>query len=147
MADMNLCAFTGNLGRDPELRATNAGLAITNISIAVSGRKKVGDQWEDKTTWVPVVLIGRHAEVAGQYLKKGSKVRITGQFSVRKWQDKDGADRYTTEIVASELQMLGGGDSPKPASTGASGYAAASGGRRPAPEPEPAPDFDDDIPF
>lgn len=146
---VNKAIILGNMGADPELRATANGTSVCSLRIATS------EQWKDKQTgerkeqteWHAVICFGKLADIAGQYLQKGRQVYIEGRIQTRKWQDKDGADRYTTEIVASELQMLGGGDSPKPASTGASDYAAASGGRRPAPAPAPAPDFGDDIPF
>lgn len=137
----------GNLCADPEVRYTQSGAAVTNFTLACddSYKDKSTGEKVSKTEFVRIVCFGKLAEIAGQYLHKGRQTYAEGKLQTRKWQDKDGADRYTTEIVASELQMLGGGDSPKPASTGASDYAAASGGRRP--EPEPATEFDDDIPF
>ena len=113
--DLNLCQFIGRLGKDPETSATPSGTTVTKVSIAV------GEQWKDKagqkkesTTWVSVVAFGKLAEIMGQYLKKGSKVYLSGKMSVRKWQDKSGQDRYTTEIIAGDMQMLEGrGDSPE----------------------------------
>lgn len=111
--DLNRCEFIGRLGKDVELRYTPTGSAVANISIAV------GESWKDqagtkqeKTTWVPVVIFGKLAEIAGQYLTKGSKVFIAGKFSVRKWQDQQGNDRYSTEVVVDtyngQMQMLDG---------------------------------------
>jgi len=124
--DLNLCQFIGRLGKDPETSATPSGTTVTKVSIAV------GEQWKDKagqkkesTTWVSVVAFGKLAEIMGQYLKKGSKVYLSGKMSTRKWQDKSGQDRYTTEIIAGDMQMLEGrSDSqakaePKPAETSA----------------------------
>jgi len=129
-SDLNQCNFTGRLGKDPVTRYAPDGGAITNISIACNWKTKEKEGVE----WVPIVFFGKVAEIAGEYLKSGSQVRVTGNFRTRKWQDKEGKDRYTTEIVANELQMLGsrptGQSDDKP-------EAAA-----PA-----APDFDDDIPF
>ena len=153
MASVNKVILIGNLGRDPETRYTADGAAITNIAIATS------DRWKDKATgemkeateWHRVVFFGRQAEIAGEYLKKGRPVYVEGRLRTRKWQDKEGRDRYTTEINANEMQMLGGragggggGESrgegrTAPASTG-------SVGRAPAQGPEESP-FDDDIPF
>jgi len=110
MASVNKVILIGNLGRDPETRYTADGAAVTNITIATS------DRWKDKATgekkesteWHRVVLWRRLGEVAGQYLKKGAQVYIEGSLKTRKWQDKDGQDRYTTEIVGTSMQMLGG---------------------------------------
>ncbi len=107
---INKVILVGNLGKDPEVRYSANGNAITNATVATS------DSWRDKNTgenqerteWHRVVFFGRLAEVAGEYLKKGSQVYIEGRLQTRKWQDQSGQDRYTTEIVASEMQMLGG---------------------------------------
>ena len=109
MASVNKVILIGNLGRDPETRYTADGAAITNIAIATS------DRWKDKATgemkeateWHRVVFFGRQAEIAGEYLKKGRPVYVEGRLRTRKWQDKDGNDKYTTEIVAENMQMLG----------------------------------------
>ena len=132
--DLNLCQFIGNLGQDPEMRQTPDGTAVCNISIACNWKSK------DKqgTEWVRVVAFGKLAEIMGQYLRKGSKVYVSGQMKTRKWQGQDGQDRYTTEIAARDLQMLdgrGGQDS-------GSGQPAPTGGA-----PAAADDFDNDIPF
>lgn len=113
---VNKVILVGNLGNDPEVRYTQAGAAIANCSIATS------ESWKDKQTgennerteWHRVVFFNRLGEIAGEYLRKGSKVYVEGQLRTRKWQDKDGQDRYTTEVVAKEMQMLDGrGDSPQ----------------------------------
>jgi len=136
--DLNRCEFIGRLGADPEVRYTPNGSAVTNIRIAV------GEQWKDKQTgekqerteWARIVFFGRLAEVAGEYLKKGSQVYVAGRMKTRKWQDSNGVDRYTTEIVASEMQMLDSrGSSDKPAAESSSAPASGNDG------------FDDDIPF
>lgn len=153
MAGVNKVILVGNLGQDIELKYTSDGKAVTNLSIATSESwkdKNTGEKVE-KTEWHRVSLFGKLAEIAGQYLHKGSKVYVEGSLRTRKWQDKDGNDRYTTEIVVSgfnsTLQMLDRKDAdtpdqPKPKQQ--------SG----APEPEADPvtpvdnaDFDDDIPF
>ncbi|MBV1960437.1 MAG: single-stranded DNA-binding protein [Immundisolibacteraceae bacterium] len=161
---INKVILVGNLGKDPEIRYSASGAAIANITIATS------DSWKDKQTgekqerteWHRVVFFNRLAEVVGEYLKKGSQVYVEGRLQTRKWQDKEGQDRYTTEIVASEMQMLGSrggmGDS---GGYDQSNYGQSSGGGRPAPAAAPAPaapaapqgnsggfdNFDDDIPF
>ena len=111
MASVNKAIIVGNLGRDPETRYLPDGGAVTNISIATT------DSWKDKSTgekkeqteWHKVAFFGKLAEIAGEYLKKGSQVYIEGRIRTRKWQDKDGQDRYTTEIIADSMQMGGGG--------------------------------------
>jgi single-strand DNA-binding protein len=146
---VNKVILIGNLGQDPETRTTPGGTTVTNIRIATS------ESWKDKTTgemkeqteWHGIVLWNRLGEIAAEYLKKGSQVYIEGRLQTRKWQDKQGNDRYTTEIVASEMQMLGGRgggttqetrDTREGAGKGFAPAAAAGGA---------APDFDDDIPF
>ena len=142
MRGINKAIILGNVGQDPEVRHSSNGNAICNISVATS------ESWKDKTTgeqqerteWHRVVMYRKLAEIAGQYLRKGSQVYIEGRIQTRKWQGQDGQDRYTTEIVANEMQMLGGkrdGDSAP---------------SRPAAAPQPAPQapagaYDDDIPF
>jgi single-strand DNA-binding protein len=109
MASVNKVILVGNLGRDPEMRYTAGGDAIANFSIACtdSYKDKNGAK-QDRTEWVRIVIFGRTAEVAGQYLKKGSSVYIEGRLQTRKWQNKEGVDQYTTEVVADRMQMLGG---------------------------------------
>ena len=143
---VNKVILVGNLGQDPEVRYSPNGGAIANISVATSESwkdKNTGEQVE-KTEWHRVVFFRRLAEIAGEYLKKGSKVYIEGKLQTRKWQDKNGQDRYTTEIVANEMQMLdsrGGSTNFSQAEP-----AASNSGGAPADAPPPA-DFDDDIPF
>ncbi|MCH9025541.1 MAG: single-stranded DNA-binding protein [Proteobacteria bacterium] len=137
---INKVILIGNLGSDPETRAMPSGAYVTNISVATSESwkdKQTGDQ-KERTEWHKVVFFGRLAEIASEYLRKGSQVYIEGGLRTRKWQDKDGRDRYTTEIVAREMEMLGGRQG-----AGAPAMAASAGGA-----PAPANDqFDDDIPF
>jgi len=106
---INKVIVLGNLGQDPEVRYTQSGAAVTNISIATSEQWKDKNSGEDviKTEWHRIVFFGRLAEIAGEYLKKGSQVYIEGKLQTRKWQDQQNQDRYTTEIVANEMQMLG----------------------------------------
>ncbi|MCH7893875.1 MAG: single-stranded DNA-binding protein [Proteobacteria bacterium] len=144
---INKVILIGNLGSDPETRAMPSGAYVTNISIATSESwkdKQTGDQ-KERTEWHKVVFFGRLAEIASEYLRKGSQVYIEGGLRTRKWQDKDGRDRYTTEIVAREMEMLGGrqGAGAPAMGAGAPAMAASAGGA-----PAPANDqFDDDIPF
>lgn len=135
---INKVILIGNLGGDPELRHTPTGSAVTNLTIATA------DSWKDKegvkqdrTEWHRVVLFSRLAEIASEYLKKGAKIYIEGRLQTRKWQDKEGLDRYTTEIIGNELQML---DSKS------SGDEQSQVGNS-NPVAKPADDFDDDIPF
>lgn len=106
---INKVIVLGNLGQDPEVRYTTSGAAVTNISIATSEQWKDKNTGEDviKTEWHRIVFFGRLAEIAGEYLKKGSQVYIEGKLQTRKWQDQNNQDRYSTEIVANEMQMLG----------------------------------------
>ena len=162
---INKVILVGNLGNDPEVRYANNGAAIANISVATSESwkdKNTGEQVE-KTEWHRVVLFNRLGEIAGEYLRKGSKVYIEGKLQTRKWQDQSGQDKYTTEIVGNEMQMLdsrgdnsgqGGGYQPRqqPAQQGGGGQHQGGGQQQNAPQqnaPQPAPanDFDDDIPF
>src|SRR4249920_2243696 len=172
MASVNKVILLGNLGRDPETRYTTGGDAVTNLNIATS------EQWKDKsgekqerTEWHRVVLFGRQAEIAGEYLKKGRSVYIEGRLQTRKYTDKDGVEKYSTEIVADRMQLLGGRDGPgggggdvdfAGAGAGTSGGGERSGGggggaRRDssgggakgggAGTKKNPDDFDDDIPF
>jgi single-strand DNA-binding protein len=108
MSDLNLCQFIGRLGRDPEVRYLPNGDAVCNLSIGVSQhwKDKSGDK-KEQTEWVRASAFGKLAEICGQYLVKGKQVYIAGQMQTRKWTDKDGADKYTTEIRISQMQMLG----------------------------------------
>ncbi len=154
MASVNKVILVGNLGADPETRALPSGDAITNIRVATTDRwkDKASGEMKEATEWHRVVFFGRLAEIASQYLRKGSQVYIEGSLRTRKWQDKDGQDRYTTEIRADTMQMLGsrGGavesaprdfEAAEAVSTRAATGAAA---RKPVPAIS---DMDDDIPF
>lgn len=109
--DLNRCEFIGRLGKDPEVRFTASGEAICNFSIAVGWKTKD----KDGTEWVRVTSFGKLAGICGDYLKKGSQVFIAGRMTTRKWQNKDGVDQYTTEVVADQMQMLGGKSDAPPA--------------------------------
>ncbi len=153
---INKVILIGNLGADPETRYMPSGGAVTNIRLATSEAwkdKQSGEQ-KERTEWHNVVFFNRLAEIAGEYLRKGSKVYVEGSLRTRKWQGQDGQDRYTTEIVASEMQMLDsrgmGGEQSAPRASGG-GYPQRSQGGNAVAEPEMAPsgfdNFDDDIPF
>jgi single-strand DNA-binding protein len=145
MASLNHCTFIGNLGRDPELKYLPSGDAVCSISIATSEKwkdKQTGEQ-KEKTEWIPVEFFGRLAEIVGQYCKKGSSIYVSGRFTTRKYQDKDGVDRYATSIKGDSLQLLSGRQD-----------GAGQGGGAPAPQQRQAPaqrqqsNYDDqDIPF
>jgi single-strand DNA-binding protein len=147
---INKVILVGNLGKDPETRYMPSGKAVTNFSIATSESwkdKQTGEQ-KEQTEWHNIVMYDRLAEIAAEYLRKGSQVYVEGRLRTRKWQDKEGRDRYTTEIIANEMQMLG-----------ARGGAGGGMGTESRAEPRPAPstergsaapsrdEFDDDIPF
>ena len=151
---VNKVIIVGNLGRDPETRAMPSGSSVCNLNIATSESwkdRQSGEQ-QERTEWHRVVMFNRLAEIAAEYLHKGSQVYIEGSLRTRKWQDKQGVERYTTEIVANEMQMLGGRGGGAGASAGAP---QAEGGReRSEMEPVAAAgggterdEFDDDIPF
>jgi single-strand DNA-binding protein len=141
---VNKVIIVGNLGNDPETRYMPSGSAVTNLSVATNESwkdKQTGEQ-KDRTEWHKVAMFGRLAEIAAEYLRKGSQVYIEGKLRTRKWQDKEGQDRYTTEIVADEMQMLGG------RSGGSAGAPAMNDtGERSPPPRVSGDDFDDDIPF
>lgn len=160
MASVNKVIIIGNLGRDPEIRYMPSGDAVASLAIATT------DTWKDKTTgekkeqteWHRVSFFGRTAEVCGQYLKKGSAVYVEGSLRTRKYTDKDGVEKYATEIRGDSMQMLGGrsGGGGEASMDGGGGYSAPPQQQRPAqqsaprPQPKPAPNFsdmDDDIPF
>ena len=160
MASVNKVIIVGNLGADPETRYTPSGDAVTNIRVATTDKwkDKASGETKEQTEWHRVSFWGRLAEVAGEYLKKGSQVYIEGSLRTRKWQDKDGQDRYSTEIRGEVMQMLGrreGGGAPREDFGGDRGAGAErpaakpAGGGKPA-EKKPAGKFDDmedDIPF
>ncbi len=107
MASLNKVLLIGNLGRDPEIRYTGSGTAVASFSLATSERfKNKGGEWEERTEWHNVTFWGRLAEIAGEYLAKGKTVFIEGKLQTRKWQDRDGKDRYTTEIIGEKMLML-----------------------------------------
>jgi single-strand DNA-binding protein len=152
---VNKVILVGNLGADPETRAMPSGSSVANLRIATteSWRDKQSGEQQERTEWHRVALFGRLAEVAAEYLRKGSQVYIEGSLRTRKWQDKQGNERYTTEIVASDMQMLGGRGG---AGAGAGGSGSGSTPREPAADFAPSAggaaggereDFDDDIPF
>ena len=147
---INKVILVGNLGADPEHRMSQAGAAITNISVATSEtwKDKNTGQPQERTEWHRVVFFNRLAEIAAEYLRKGSKVYVEGSLRTRKWQDQSGQDRYSTEVVANEMQMLDG--------RGGDNYGGQSGGNDYAQSAPPAPQaagggsfdpMDDDIPF
>lgn len=160
MKGVNKVILVGNLGRDPEVRYTTGGTAVTNLRIATS------EQWKDKqsgerkesTEWHQVVLFGRLGEIAGEYLKKGRTVYIEGRLQTRKW-EKDGIDRYSTEIVANEMQILGSRGGANDTAPMPYGDDEQSGANRPprapiqtdkqaaSPSMDVPDDFDDDLPF
>jgi single-strand DNA-binding protein len=150
---VNKVIIVGNLGKDPETRYMPSGSAVTNLRIATteSWKDKQSGEAQERTEWHAVAMFGRLAEIAAEYLRKGSQVYIEGKLRTRKWQDKEGKDRYTTEIVADEMQMLGGKGGGAGASAGAGGgmsAGAGGGGSRAAVNDSGPPgDFDDDIPF
>ena len=149
MASVNKVILVGNLGRDPETRYTTSGDAVTNIRVATT------DTWKDKngekqerTEWHTVVFFGRQAEIAGEYLKKGRQVYVEGRLQTRKWQDKEGQDRYTTEIVADRMQMLGSRQGAGDAGAREAKEPAAAGEGKDAKKPAGKfDDMEDDIPF
>ena len=104
---VNKAILLGRLGKDPELRMSASQTAICNFSLATSDRQKQGDQWVDKTEWHNIIVFGKTAENAAKYLSKGKQVFIEGKIQTRKWQDKEGKDRYSTEIIANSIQFVG----------------------------------------
>ena len=161
---VNKVILIGNLGQDPEVKYMPSGSAVANLRIATTEgvKNRESGEYEDRTEWHSVAMFARLAEVAGEYLKKGSQVYIEGKLRTRKWQDRDGNDRYTTEIIADNMQMLGGkgggmasqGDEGGGSGRGfgrsesGGGRQAAAGGAAPRPAKPAESDFpDDDIPF
>jgi len=159
MASVNKVIIIGNLGRDPETRYMPEGGAITNISVATTEKwKDKNGEMQEKTEWHRVAFFGKLAEIAGEYLKKGSQVYVEGRLQTRKWQDKDGQDKYMTEIVANQMQMLGsrqgmgggdrgGAERSEAAEGGGSRAGAPAGGKPAAKSGGKFDDFEDDIPF
>ena len=158
---INKVIIVGNLGQDPETRYMPSGAAVTNFTVATNESwkdKQTGEQ-KDRTEWHRVAMFNRLAEIAAEYLRKGSQVYIEGKLRTRKWQGQDGQDRYTTEIIADEMQMLGGrgggggsfgggsgGQGGGGQGGGGQGGGGQGGGGNAPPQPGPD-DFDDDIPF
>lgn len=163
MASVNKVIIVGNLGRDPEVRYTPSGSAVCNVSVASTRNwknKETGERQEE-TEWHRVVFYDRLAEIAGEYLKKGRSVYVEGRLKTRKWQDKDGKDQYTTEIIAQEMQMLGGREGGSASEERGEDYGGGAP-QRSAPAARPAAskpaaskpasatgfdNMDDDIPF
>ena len=155
---INKVILIGNLGKDPEVKYMPNGEAVANITLATSEswKDKTSGEQVDRTEWHRVVFFRRLAEITGEYLKKGSKVYIEGKLQTRKWQGQDGQDRYTTEIVASEMQMLdskaGGTSNFQPSSAPANAQQQQGSQQQGSPAPQMTTataggDFDDDIPF
>ncbi|WP_298012380.1 single-stranded DNA-binding protein [uncultured Castellaniella sp.] len=160
MASVNKVILVGNLGRDPEVRYSPDGAAICNVSIATTSqwKDKASGERREETEWHRVVFYNRLAEIAGEYLRKGRSVYVEGRLKTRKWQDKEtGADRYSTEIVADQMQMLGGREGGESSGGDAGGFSQAPAPRRAPQQQRPAApaaapasnlgDMDDDIPF
>ena len=161
MASVNKVILVGNLGRDPEVRYSAEGSAICNISIATTSNWKDKNSGErrEETEWHRIVFYNRLAEIVGEYLKKGRSIYVEGRLRTRKWQNKEGQDQYTTEVIADQMQMLGGRDSMGNGGGGDSGGYESSAPSKPAARPQaqrpqaPAAspanlgDLDDDIPF
>jgi single-strand DNA-binding protein len=163
MASVNKVILIGNLGRDPEVRYAPSGSAICNVTIATSRQWKNKDSGErqEETEWHRVVFYDRLAEIAGEYLKKGKSVYVEGRLKTRKWTDKDGVEKYTTEVIAQEMTMLGGREGGSAGADGSSGDEGGYSPRPPRSAPAPRPpaskpaaksstgfdDMDDDIPF
>lgn len=147
---INKVILVGNLGQDPETRYMPSGGAVTNLRIATSESwkdKQTGEQ-QDRTEWHSIAMFGRLAEISAEYLRKGSQVYVEGKLRTRKWQDKEGRDRYTTEVIADEMQMLGSrGGAGAPMSGGSGGGSQSRPQSQPASQPAAVNDFDDDIPF
>jgi len=155
MASVNKVILIGNLGKDPDVRYMPSGEAVTNITVATTEtwKDKTSGEKKEATEWHRVVFFRKLAEIAGQYLKKGSQVYIEGSLKTRKWQDKEGQERYTTEIVADEMRMLGSrqgsgqpDDMPRERPSAAASGGSASSARAPA-AGSSFNDFEDDIPF
>lgn len=163
MASVNKVIIVGNLGRDPEIRYMPSGDAIANIAVATSYKSKdrnTGEQ-KEQTEWHRISFFGRLAEIVGQYLKKGSSVYVEGRLQTRKYTDKDGVEKYATDIIAEQMQMLGGRQGMGGEGMDDGGYESQASSRpappprpqpaaAPRPAPKPAPNFsdmDDDIPF
>lgn len=155
---INKAIIVGNLGADPEVRYTPGGNAVANISVATSEswRDKQTGELQEKTEWHRIVLFNRLGEIAGEYLKKGAKVYIEGRLQTKKWQGQDGQDRYTTEIIANEMQMLDGlggagggerGQASRPAAAPAQERSSRPAPAAPAPHYGQGSFYNDEVPF
>jgi single-strand DNA-binding protein len=150
---INKVILVGHLGKDPEVRYSPGGQAVANITLATSEswKDKTSGEKQERTEWHRVVFFARLAEIAGEYLKKGQQIYVEGRLQTRKWQDKEGKDRYTTEIVANDMQMLGSregrGSAPDFDAGDGGASAAPSAAKQPATSAASSGDFDDDIPF
>jgi single-strand DNA-binding protein len=151
---VNKVILVGNLGADPETRSMPSGMTVTNIRIATSEswKDKASGAQQERTEWHSIALFGRLGEIAAEYLRKGSQVFVEGKLRTRKWQDKQGNDRFTTEIIADNMQMLGGRGGGAGATGGAERSAPAGAAPREDYDQSPTPaggkeEFDDDIPF
>src|SRR5271169_2187734 len=151
---VNKVILVGNLGADPETRSMPSGMTVTNIRIATSEswKDKASGAQQERTEWHSIALFGRLGEIAAEYLRKGSQVFVEGKLRTRKWQDKQGNDRYTTEIIADNMQMLGARGGAVPAAGADRGAGSGAPPRddfdqTPAPASVGKEDFDDDIPF
>jgi len=151
MASVNKVILIGNLGKDPETRYLPSGDAVANFSIATTEKfKDKSGAMQEHTEWHRISFFGRQAEIAGEYLKKGSPVYVEGRIRTRKWQDKEGQDRYSTEIVGDRMQLLGGrGGAESMGREPAAGGSGASSGEKRAPAKKGGgfDEMDDDIPF
>ncbi|KAA3614910.1 MAG: single-stranded DNA-binding protein [Calditrichaeota bacterium] len=142
---VNKVILLGRLGKDPEMRYAPSGTAIASFSMATNHSQKQDGEWVDKTEWHNLIAFGKTAEIAGEYLKKGKQLYIEGRLQTSSWEDQQGQKKYKTEIVVSDLQMIGakGDESYSPPSGGS----APQESKKPAPPPEPAAEEEDDLPF
>lgn len=157
MAGVNKVILIGNLGKDPEVRYTQSGSAVANLRLAVTERRKDGDGWKDHTEWINVVAFGRTAENAGQYLSKGRQIYVEGRMQTRSYKDREGVEKWSTEVVANQVLFVGGrgGDSEGGGGGGGGGPRRGGGGggggggrQDDVPPPDDDPGFyDDDLPF
>lgn len=138
MSGLNDCNFIGNLGRDPEVRYSQAGVAVCHLSLACNERVKKGDQWVDHVEWIRLTVFGKSAESAGQYLSKGSRVFAKGRFRSRKYTDRDGVERYSSEFVCSQVLFLSSKDGAQPPKAKEQGAQVSE---------DPSGFYDDDLPF
>ena len=146
MSGTNVWHGIGHCGRDPELSYTQSGTARCTYSIAINDKRKDADgEWKEHTEWVNIVMWGKLAEIGGEYLKKGSQVYVEGPMRSRQYKDRDGADKWITEIVAREMQMLGGRDEERAPNRTKS--ASSASGKANVSQPKPEPDDDDLLPF